>query len=86
MFCFYGATQRKRGTLDSERNVEDAYNTKGFSSWKKQSQCFKEQQQTHCHKSAALYYVVIPKWKDAGEMTNSNLVNVHEKEKSVYLM
>ena len=40
----------------------------------------------HCHKSAALYYVVIPKWKDAGEMTNGNLVNVHEKEKSIYLM
>ena len=86
MFCFYCATQRKKGTLDSEKNVKDAYTTKGFSSWKKSPQCFEEHQQTqtYCHKSAASYHV-IPKGKDAGEMTNDNLVNVREKERKYLL-
>ena len=76
---------KKKGTLDSERNIEDAYTTKGFSSWKKAPQCFEEHQQTHCHKSAASYHVVISKCKDVGEMTNGNIVNVHEKERKYLL-
>ena len=39
----------------------------------------------HCHKSAALYHVVILKCKDVGEMTNDNLVNVSEKERKYLL-
>ena len=85
MFCFYCATQRKKGILDSERNIEDEYTSKGFSSWKKAPQCFEEHQQTHCHKSAASYHVVIPKCKDVGEMANNNLVNVREKERKYLL-
>ena len=85
MFCFYCATQRKKGTLDSKSNIEDAYTTKGSSSWKKAPQCFEEHQQTHCHKSAASYHVVIPKCKDVGEMTNDNSVNVREKERKYLL-
>ena len=68
MRCFAStcATQRKKGTLCSERNIEDAYTTKGFSSWKKAPQCFQEHQQTHCHKPRASYHVVISKCKDVG--------------------
>ena len=32
VFYFYCATQRKKGTLDSERNIEHTYTAKGFSS------------------------------------------------------
>ena len=85
VFCFYCAMQRKKGKQDSERNREDAYTSKGFSSWKKAPQCFVEHQQTHCHKSAASYHVVIPKYKDLGEMTNDKIVNVCEKERKYLL-
>ena len=85
MFCFYCATQRKKGTLVSKKNIEDAYTTKGFRLWKKAPQCFEEHQKIHCHKSAALYHVVILKCKDVGEMTNDNLVNVSEKERKYLL-
>ena len=78
VFCFCCATQRKKETLVRERNIEGAYTTKGFSSWKKAPQYFEEHQQTHCHKSTALYHVVIRKCKDVGEMTNNNLGNVRE--------
>ena len=81
VFRFYCATQRKKGILVSERNIEDAYTTKVFSSWKKAPQCFAEHQQTYCHKSPASNHVVIPKCKDLGEMTNNNPVNVCEKER-----
>ena len=77
VLCFYCTMQRKKGTLVSERNIEDAYTTKGFSSWKKALQCFEEHQQTHCNKFAASYHVVVQKCK---EMTNDNLVNVREKK------
>ena len=76
MFCFYCSTQRKKATLNNERNVEDAYTNKGFSSWKKAPQCFEEHKQTNFHKGAASYHVVILKCKDIGEMTNDNPVNV----------
>ena len=85
MFCFYCATQRKKRKLDIERNLEDAYTTKGFSSWKKAPPHFEERQETHCHKNTALHHVVIPKCKDVGEMTNDNLVNVREKERKYLL-
>ena len=81
MFCFYCATLRKKGTLVSKKNIKDAYTTKGFSSWKKSWQCFKEHQQTHCHRSAALHFVVIPECKDVGEMTKDKLFNVRGKER-----
>ena len=57
VFCFYCATLRKKETLVSETNMEDAYS----SSWKKAPQYFGEHQQTHCYKSEALY---IPRYKD----------------------
>ena len=44
VFFFYCATQRKKGTMVSERNIGDAYTTKGFNSWKKAPQCFEEYQ------------------------------------------
>ena len=81
VFCFYCTTRRIKETLVRERNIEDTCTTKAFSYWKKARQCFQEHQQTHCHKSAASYHVVIPKSKDVGEMTNDNLVNVCEKER-----
>ena len=81
VFCFYCATQRKKGIQVSERNIEDAYTTKGFSLWKKATQRFEEHQQLHCHESAASYHVLIPNCKDIGEMTRDNLVNEHEKER-----
>ena len=74
LFCFYCATQRKNGTLDNDRDIEDAYTNKGFSSWQKAPQCFEEHQQTHYHKSATSYHVVIPTCKDIGEMINEDLV------------
>ena len=48
VFCFYCAAQRKKRTLDSERNIEVANTT---FLWKKAPQCFEEHQQTHCQKS-----------------------------------
>ena len=85
MFCFYCATQRKKGTLGSKRNIKDAHTTKGFSSWKKAPQCFDERQQTHCHKSAASYHVVIPKFEDVGATTKDNLINARQKERKYLL-
>ena len=76
MFCFYCSTQRKKATLNNERNIEDAYTNKGFSLWKKAPQCFEEHKQIHCHKGAFSYHVDILKCKDVGEMTNDNPVNV----------
>ena len=85
VFCFYCATQRKKETLVSERNIEDAYTTKGFSSWKKAPQSFEEHQQANCYKSPVSYHVVIPKCKDVCEMTNGHLVNMSEKERKYLL-
>ena len=74
----------KERALVSERNIEDSY-TKRFSLWKKAPQCFKEHQQTNCHKSAASNHVVIPKCKDVGDMANNNLVNMRKKERKYLL-
>ena len=54
--------------------------------WEKAPQCFEEHQQTHCHKCAASYDVVIPKCKDVGETNNDNLVTCVKKKESIYLM
>ena len=62
-----------------------AHTTKGFSSWKKAPQCFDERQQTHCHKSAASYHVVIPKCEDVGATTKDNLINGRQKERKYLL-
>ena len=40
----------------------------------------------HCHKNAASYHLVISKCRHVAEMTNDNLVNIREKERSIYLM
>ena len=75
VFCFCRTTQSKKWTQVNEGNVEDVNATK---------ECFEEHQQTICHKSAASYHVVLPQWKDVGETTNENLINIREK-KSTYL-
>ena len=74
LFCFYLCYTTKEWNAGQRSLIEDAYTSKGFSSWKKAPQCFEEHQQTHYHKSAAWYHVVIPTCKDIGEMTNEDLV------------
>ena len=55
--------------------------TKGLVHGKKHHDISKNiKRQTYCHKSAAVYHVVILKCKDVEEMTNGNLVNVSKKE------
>ena len=84
VFSLYCATQGKKGILDNERNRKDAYTTRDVYTIyfvEKAPHCFEEHHQTHRHKNAASYHVVIPKCKDVGEMTNHNLVSVCEKER-----
>ena len=83
--CFYCHTQEKRGNLTDQTNKEDAYITKGFSSWKKAPKCFYEQQNSLCHKAAASYNLVVPQCADVGKSMDSQLVQQRQLQRKYLL-
>mgnify|MGYP001801130696 CR=1 FL=1 len=73
VFCHYCVVQEGKGNLKDQRAKEDAYITKGFSSWKKAPKCFQTHQDSTCHKAASSYKLTIPQCHDVGELMDSHL-------------
>ena len=67
--------------LLSKRNKEQAYIIVGFNSWKKAPKCFKNHQQTNCHKAAAALATVVTECGYIAELTNQSIVDSCRKER-----
>ena len=85
LLFFYCHTQEKRGNLTDQRNKEDVYIKKVFSSWKKAPKYFYKHQNSSCHKAAASNHLVVPQCADVGESMDSQLVQRRQLERNYLL-
>ena len=61
--------------MTAERNLGEAYITKGFNNWKKALEAFVDHQQSKAHRAAITYEYVVRQCGDVLEMTVSDLNN-----------
>ncbi|XP_066910497.1 zinc finger MYM-type protein 1-like [Clytia hemisphaerica] len=85
VFCHYCMVQERKGNLKDQGSKEDAYITKGFSSWKKAPKCFQAHQDSACHKTAQTYQLTIPKCLDVEEMIDNQLTEKRTVERKYLL-
>ena len=78
VFCFYCMVHETK--LTAEHNKDPAYISEGFKNWKKVPKCFKEQEESKCHKAALTYQVVVPYCGDAEELNNQKVENQRHNE------
>ena len=56
--------------LTAEKNKEPAYTSVGFENWKKAPECFKDHQNSKCHKRSATLAVIVSSCGDPLAMMN----------------
>ena len=71
VFCFY--CMKHESKLSAEKNKEPAYISTGFKNWKKAPDCFKDHQNSKCHKGACTFEIIVPSCKDPITMLNSQV-------------
>ena len=74
-----------KGNLKDQISKEDAYITKGFSSWKKAPKCFQIHQDSGCHKTASSYQLIIPQCRDVAELMDTQLTKKRATERKYLL-
>ena len=74
-----------RGTLKDQRNKEQAYISKGFSTWKKAPKCFSNHQESACHLAASAYHLVVPQCPDVGELIDDQITQRRSIERKYLL-
>ena len=74
-----------RGTLKDQRNKEQAYISKGFSTWKKAPKCFSNHQESACHLAASAYHLVVPQCPDVGELIDGQITQRRSIERKYLL-
>lgn len=74
-----------RGTLKDQRNKEQAYISKGFSTWKKAPKCFSSHQESACHLAASAYHFVVPQCPDVGELIDGQITQRRSIERKYLL-
>ena len=79
VFCYYCMIHKEK--LTAEHNKEQAYISEGFRNWKKAPACFKDHEQTKCHKAALTYQVIVPRCGDAAELNNNELTKQRYNER-----
>ena len=65
-FCFY--CMKHSSKLTTEKNKNPAFITAGFKSWHKALECFKDHQNSKCHRGAATFEVIVPSCSDPSTM------------------
>ena len=84
VFCFYCMVHENR--LTAERILADpAYISEGFKNWKKAPKCFKEHEESKCHKAALTYQVVVPYCGDAEKLYKVEKVEKKRHNERQYL-
>ena len=63
----------ERTKLTAEKNKEPANTSLGFKNWKKAAECFKDHQNSKCHKGAATLAVIFLSCGDSLVMMNQQL-------------
>ena len=58
IFCFY--CMKNLSKLTAEKNKEPAYTLIGFKNWKIDPECFKDHQNSKCHKGTATLEIIVP--------------------------
>ena len=79
VICFYCMVHENK--LNAEHNKALAYISTGFKSWKKAPKCFKEHEESKCHKAALTYQVVVPQCGDAEMLNNDKMVKQRYNER-----
>ena len=69
--------------LTAEKNKEPASTSVGFKNWKKTTECFKDHQNSKCHKGAATLVVIIPSSGDPLAMMNQQLARSRAEERNM---
>lgn len=85
VFCFFCHTQEVRGTIKDQRNKEQTYISKGFSTWKKAPKCFLSHQESACHKTASTYHLITPQCSDVGELIDDQITRRRSIERKYLL-
>ena len=68
--------------MENLSKKEPAYISVGFENWKKAPECFKDHQNSKCHKEAATLAVIIPSCGDFENTTFENMIKIyHDKPK-----
>ena len=79
VFCYYCVSHDSK--LTAEHNKDPAYISTGFRNWKKAPKCFKEHEESKCHKAALTYQVVVPRCGDAVAMNNNEVIKRRYNER-----
>ena len=72
---------KKISKLKGEKNKEPAYTSIGFKNWKKASECFKNHQNSKCHKGAVTLAFIVPSCGDPLAMMNHQLAKSRAEER-----
>ena len=68
--------------MENLSKKEPACISVGFENWKKTPECFKDHQNSKCHKEAATLAVIIPSCGDFENTTFENMIKIyHDKPK-----
>ena len=79
VFCFY--CMKHESKLTAEKNKDPAYITNGFKNWKKAPECFKDHQNSKCHRGATTFEVIVPSCNDPSTMLSEQLLKSRAEER-----
>ena len=69
--------------LTAEKNKEPAYTSVGFENCKKGPECFKDHQNSKCHKETATLAVIVPSCGDFQNTTFENMVKIYDDNSTI---
>ena len=67
--------------LTTEKNKDPAFITAGFKSWQKVLECFKDHQNSKCHRGGATFEVIVPSCSDPSTMMSEQLTKSRAEER-----
>ena len=69
--------------LTIEKKKDPAFIAAGFKSWHKALECFKDHQNSKCHRGAATFEVIVPSCSDPSTMMSEQLTKSRAVSKSI---
>ena len=78
VFCIY--CMKHSSKLTTEKNKDPTFITAGFKSWHKALECFKDHQNSKCHRGAATFEVIVPSCSYPSTMMSEQLTKSRAEE------